>query len=154
MHTNVHIYFTCTLVYTLIDIYKQFLFADFGNSLPSTTTTNSPELSALKYFYKELQNALLIDDFLPELVTHQVISIKDKVLIAASGKTSNERTQYLLDHYIAKSLNNGDLSAFKKLLQLLSSSPICCNLAVMINEYMTSQQYVLGKCAIIKTMAR
>lgn len=132
-------------MYTLLLTFTNNFFTDFESSLPSITK-NSPELSALKYFYKELQNALPIDDFLPELVTHQVISIKDKVLIAASGKTSNERTQYLLDHYIAKSLNNGDPSSFKKLLQLLNSSPICCNLAVMINEYMTSQQHTLGRC--------
>ena len=89
------------------------------------------------------------DDLLPELVTHQVISIKDKVLITASGKTSNERSQYLLDHYILKSLGTGDPSSFMKLLQLLRASSICCNLAVKVDQYIKSQQERLGKCRLL-----
>ena len=84
---------------------------------------NKPtELSVLQQFYQDLQNGILINEFLPALITKRVISISDKTLITESGKNSNERCQFFLDQYISKPLSAGDPSAFYKLLQLLDAS--------------------------------
>lgn len=89
---------------------------------PQANKREPTELSVLHQFYKDLQNGLLIDELLPSLVAKRVITINDKILIAESGKSTNERSQIFLDNYICKSLSAGDPSAFYKLLQLMDRS--------------------------------
>ena len=82
----------------------------------------STESSVLHYFYKDLQNGILIDELLPSLVSKRIITINQKILIAESGGNINERCQFFLDQYISKPLSAGDPSAFYKLLQLMEGS--------------------------------
>ena len=57
-----------------------------------------------------------------------------------SGKTSGERTQFLLDHFISKSLSAGDTHAFYKLLEAMQTSPKCNFLAERINQFLSSSK--------------
>ena len=97
------------------------------------------ESVALVKFYKDLCNALPVDDLLPLLVTHRVITIPNKDSIM-SGKTSSERTQFLLDHFISKSLSAGDTHAFYKLLEAMQTLSECNSLAERINQFLSSSK--------------
>ena len=88
----------------------------------------------LQQFYKDLQNYIPIDEFLPQLVTTKIITITDKLLITECSKRVNERCQYFLDHYISKPLSAGNTSVFYKLLQIMDESPRCSGLAAKIKE--------------------
>ena len=57
-----------------------------------------------------------------------------------SGKTSSERTQFLLDHFIFKSLSAGDTHAFYKLLEAMQTSPKCNFLVQSINQFLSSSK--------------
>lgn len=92
------------------------------------------ESAALVKFYKDLCNVLPVDDLLPSLVTQRVITVKDKNWITLCGKTSDEKTQLLLDHFISKPLSAGDGNAFYKLLESMITSPKCNFLAEKINQ--------------------
>ena len=81
---------------------------------------------------------LPIDELLPELVAQCVITKDNKTRITVSGKTESERTQYLLDHYIAKPLSAGDPSSFHKLLDVMSSSPKCKYLINDIQHHLST----------------
>ena len=81
-----------------------------------------PEMNALSTFYVKICSALPVDELLPNLVKERVITVNDKTRISASGKTEFERSQYLLDYYIARPLSTGDLTFFNKLLDIMSNS--------------------------------
>ena len=84
-----------------------------------------PELNALSTFYEKICSALPVDELLPKLVTERVITVNDKARISANAKTEFERSQYLLDYYIAKPLSVGDVGFFNKLLDIMSNSSRC-----------------------------
>ena len=84
-----------------------------------------PQLDALVASYDKICKTLPIDELFPQLVTQRIITIDDKTRISVSGKTESERTQYLLDHYIARPLSAGDPSFFDKLLDVMSGSTKC-----------------------------
>ena len=88
----------------------------------------------LQQFYKDLQNFVPLDEFLPQLVTTKIITITDKMSIAECSKRANERCQYFLDHYISKPLSADNPSAFYKLLQIMDASPTCSGLAAKIKQ--------------------
>ena len=46
----------------------------------------------VQQFYQELVSVLPIDGLLPEVVAKRIITINDKILIAESSKTINERS--------------------------------------------------------------
>ena len=94
------------------------------------------ESVALMKFYKDLCNVLPVDDLLPFLVTHKVITITNKDLIT-SGKTSSERTHF---HFISKSLSAGDTHAFNKLLEAMQTLPKCNFVAQRIKEFLLSSK--------------
>ena len=91
----------------------------------------TPQLDALIAFYAKMCKMLPVDELLPDLVTQRVITIDDKTKIAAAGETESERTQYLLDHYIARPLQAGDPNFLHKLLHVMSGSPKC---RILINN--------------------
>ena len=97
-----------------------------------------PQLDALVVFYDKICKILPTDELLPELVTQRIITIDDKTRIAVSGKTESERTQYLLDHYIARPLSAEDPSFFNKLLDVMSGSPKCKFLTNEIQCYLST----------------
>ena len=97
------------------------------------------ESVALARFYKDLCNVLPVDDILPILVTKQIITIKNKDFIM-TGKTSDERIQFLLDHFISKSLSAGDTYVFYKLLEAMVAFPKCSFLVEKINQFLTSSE--------------
>ena len=84
-----------------------------------------PELDVLSTFYEKMCSVLPVNELLPKLVAEQVIDVNDKKIISATGKTEFERSQYLLDYYIARPLYVGDSSFFNKLLGLMSTSSKC-----------------------------
>ena len=84
-----------------------------------------PELNALSTFYEKICSALPVDELLPNLVKERVITVNDKARISASGKTEFERSQYLLDYYIARPLSVGDVSFLNKLLDIMSNLSRC-----------------------------
>ena len=84
-----------------------------------------PELNALSIFYEKICCALPVDELLPKLVKERVITVSDKARISANAKTEFERSQYLLDYYIARPLSVGDISFFNKLLVIMSTSSKC-----------------------------
>jgi len=96
-----------------------------------------PELDALITFYEKICKTLPVDELLPELVTQRVITIDDKARIAAIGKTESDRTQYLLDHYIARPLSAKDPRFFNILLDLMSTSTRCSFLINDIHHYLS-----------------
>ena len=91
----------------------------------TSVQTQLPEMGALVIFYDKITKALPVDDLLPELVAQRVITIDEKTTIAATGKTQSDRTQCLLDHYIARSLSARDPKCFHKLLDIMSNSAKC-----------------------------
>ena len=122
------------------------IFACYCAPGAATTSTNNlryekklQESVALVMFYKDLCNVLPVDDLLPVLVTQQVITIKNKDLIM-SGKTNDERTQCLLDHFISKSLSVGDTTTFYKLLEAMKTSPKCNFLVERINQFLSNSE--------------
>ena len=107
-----------------------------------------PQLDTLVSFYDKICKTLPVDELLPELVSQCVITKDNKTRIAVSGKTKSERTQYLLDHYIARPLSAGDPSSFHKLLHVMSSSPKCKYLINDIQHHLstaTSNQKFSGE---------
>ena len=84
-----------------------------------------PELDILSAFYEKICRVLPVDELLPKLVTERVIEVNDKTRISACGKTEFERSQYLLDYFIARPLSGGDTSLFYKLLDIMSTSSKC-----------------------------
>ena len=98
---------------------------DVQNELPVS------ELNALSTFYEKICSALPVDELLPRFVKERVITVNDKGKISASGKTEFERSQCLLDYYIARPLSVGDVSFFNKLLDIMSSSLKC---GFLVNE--------------------
>ena len=109
-----------------------------------------PEMDALVTFYDKITKALPVNDLLPELVTQRVITIDDKTTIAASGTTDSERTQYLLDYYIARPLSAGDPTCFHKLIDLMSNSTKCnflvsdilCHLSTAMKHQKFSGEFI------------
>ena len=87
-----------------------------------TNTKKLLESEVLQKFYQDLQGGLLIDELLPQTVTKNIITINDKVSVTESGKNTNERCQFFLDHFIAKPLSAGDPIPLYKLLQVMESS--------------------------------
>ena len=107
-----------------------------------------PQLDTLVSFYDKICKILPVDELLPELVAQCVITKDNETRIAVSGKTKSERTQYLLDHYIARPLSAGDPSSFHKLLHVMSSSPKCKYLISDIQQHLstaTSNQKFSGE---------
>ena len=97
-----------------------------------------PEMDALVTFYDKITKALPVNDLLPELVAQRVITIDDKTTIAANVATDSERTQYLLDHYIARPLSAGDPTCFHKLIDLMSNSAKCSFLVSDIQHHLST----------------
>ena len=107
------------------------LFSELSSS-DTSDEKQLPELDTLTAFYDKICKTLPVDELLPELVTQCVIT-KDY-----SGITESERTQYLLDHYIARPLLAGDPSFFHKLLHVMSSSPKCKYLINDIQHHLST----------------
>ena len=108
------------------------LFIELGLSDISTYKEISvPELDVLSTFYEKICITLPVNELLPKLVTERVITVTEKAKISATGKTEFERSQYLLDYYIARPLSVGDSSFFNKLLDIMSTSSKC---NFLINE--------------------
>ena len=95
-----------------------------------STYKELPELDVLSTFYEKICITLPINELLPKLVAERVITVTEKAKISAT-KTEFERSQYLLDYYIARPLSVGDSSFFNKLLDLMSTSSKC---NFLINE--------------------
>ena len=98
------------------------------------STKQLTESAVLQQFYKDLQNGILLDELLPQLITKRIITIEDKILIAESGRSVNERCQYFLDQYISKPLSAGDSSAFYKFLLIIDASSKYLMLATKIKQ--------------------
>ena len=98
------------------------------------STKQLSESAVLQQFYKDLQNGILFDELLPQLITKRIITIEDKILIAESGRSVNERCQYFLDQYISKPLSAGDSSAFYKFLLIIDASSKYLMLATKIKQ--------------------
>ena len=96
-----------------------------------------PELDVLSTFYEKICITLPVSELLPKLVAERVITVTEKAKISATGKTQFERSQYLLDYYIARPLSVGDSSFFNKLLDLMSTSSKC-NFLVSEMQYQLS----------------
>ena len=102
------------------------LFTELGLSdLKTPEEQPIPELEVLSIFYENICNTLPVDELLPMFVSKRVIEVKDKTKISAYGKTEFERSQYLLDYYIARPLSTEDNSAFNKFLNVVSTSSKC-----------------------------
>ena len=112
------------------------LFIELG--LSSAAQKHLPELDALHVFYEKICSTLPVNDLLPELVSQRVITINDKSRVAATGKTEFERTQYLLDQYVARPLSAGDPNFFNILLNLMSTTPKCDFLVNQIQQYLST----------------
>ena len=97
-------------------------------------TKQLSESAVLQQFYKDLQNGILLDELLPQLITKRIITIEDKILIAESGRSVNERCQYFLDQYISKPLSAGDSTAFYKFLLIIDASSKYLMLATKIKQ--------------------
>ena len=97
-----------------------------------------PEMNALSTFYEKICSTLPVDELLPKLVKEQVITVNNKNRISANGKTEYERSQYLLDYYIARPLSTGDPSFFNKLLDIMSNSSKSNFLAVEIQHQLST----------------
>ena len=95
-------------------------------------------MDTLVTFYDKICKTLPVDELLPELVSQCVITKDNKTRIAVSGKTESERTQYLLDHYIARPLLTGDPSFFNKLLDVMFSSLKCKYLINDIQHHLST----------------
>ena len=98
------------------------------------STTELTESAVLQQFFKDLQNGIPLDNFLPQLVTKKIITITDKLQITEHSKSINERCQYFLDQFISKPILAGDPSAFYKLVQLMETSSQCIVLAARIKQ--------------------
>ena len=106
--------------------------------MSDTVQKQLPELDALVTFYEKICVSLPTDELLPKLVAERVITITDKSKIVNTGKTEFERTQYLLDHHIAKPLSVGDPRFFNILLELMSATPRCDFLGSEIQQYLST----------------
>ena len=105
-------------------LWSLFLELDLSN-ISTYKALTVPELDVLSIFYDKICYTLPINELLPKLVTEQVITVTEKSEILATSKTEFERSQYLLDYYIAKSLSVGDSSLFNKLLDVMCTSSKC-----------------------------
>ena len=90
-----------------------------------------PQLDTLVTFYDKICKTLPVDQLLPVFVTHRIITTDGRKKITNFGKSESERTQYLLDHYIAIPLSAGDPSFFHKLIDVMSGSQKC---SLLIND--------------------
>ena len=118
-----------------------------------TVQKQLPELDVLVTFYEKICVSLPTDELLPKLVAERVITITDKSKIFNTGKTEFERTQYLLDHHIAKPLSVGDPRFFNILLELMFTTPKCDFLGSEIQQYLSTileHQKFSGKCISIR----
>ena len=98
------------------------------------STKQLSESAVLLQFYKDLQNGISLDELLPQLIAKRIITIDDKILIAQSGRSVNERCQYFLDQHISKPLSAGDSSAFYKFLLVIDASSKYSMLATKIKQ--------------------
>ena len=102
------------------------IFTDLGLSgIGNHKKIGVPELDVLSTFYEKICSVLPVNELLPKLVAERIIDVNDKKVISATGKTEYERSQYLLDYYIARPLYVGDSSFLNKLLGLMSTSSKC-----------------------------
>ena len=116
------------------------------------STKELVESKVLHQFYDDLQIVLPIDKLLPQLVTKKIITINDKILVTESSKNINERTQFFLEHYIAKPLSAGDPASFYRLLQVMDASNKCIVLATKIKQCLnieSLQDKISGECKAI-----
>ena len=84
-----------------------------------------PELDVLSTFYEKICSTLPVDELLPKLVTERILTVNDKTKISAYDKTEYEKSQHLLDYFIARPLAVGDASLFNKLLDIMTTSSKC-----------------------------
>ena len=103
------------------------------------SATKSREELVLQEYYAELVSALSrnIDELLRSLVSGRVINITDKNKIKKYGETPEDRAEYLLDHYIERSLSAGINDNLMKLLQVMKDIPQCNPLAVSVEQDLT-----------------
>ena len=138
------------------------LFSELSSS-DTSVEKQLPELDTLIAFYDRICKTLPVDELLSELVSQCVITKDNKTRITVSGKTESERTQYLLDDYIARPLLAGDPSFFHKLLHVMSSSLECNYLINDIQHYLSTttnyqkfsgelNRYLLYCCMYFNTM--
>ena len=116
-----------------------------------STSKEESTATVLQGFYEDLQNELPIDELSPQLVTKRIITIQDKVLITESGKTTNERAKFFLDHYVSKPMSRGDDSTFYKLLQVLSSSSKCPVIVTKIKQRLQLEDKISGMSVVCST---
>ena len=113
------------------------LFSELSSS-DTSAEKQLPQLDTLVAFYDKICKTLPVDELLPKLVTQCVITEGYRTRIAAYGKTESERTQCLLDYYIARPLLAGDPSFFHKLLHVMSNSPKCNYLINDIQHHLST----------------
>ena len=100
------------------------------------SATKSREEVILQEHYAELVSTLSrsIDEILRGLVSRRVINITDKNNIKKYGDMPEDRAEYLLDHYIERSLAAGINDNLMKLLQVMKEIPQCNPLAVSVEQ--------------------
>ena len=113
------------------------LFTELG-VLDTGAQKQLSELDALTTFYDKICKTLPVEELLPELVAQRVITIDDKEIITVTGRTQSEKTQYLLDHYIARPLSARDPNFFYKLLDVMATSTKCNFLISDIQHYLST----------------
>ena len=103
----------------------------------------SREELVLQKYYAELVSTLSrsIDEVLRGLVSRRVINITDKNKI--KEHKGDDRAEYLLDHYIERSLAAGINDSLMKLLQVMKEIPQCNPLAVSVEQDLTGAPTVL-----------
>ena len=98
------------------------------------SATKSREELVLQKHYAKLVGTLSrnFDEVLRGLVSTGVINITDKNKI--KEHKGDDRSEYLLDHYIERSLAAGINENLMKLLQVLREIPLCKPLAISVEQ--------------------
>ena len=107
------------------------------------SATKSREELILQQRYAELVNILSrsIDEVLRGLVSKEVINITDKNSIKERGMPADS-AEYLLDHYMERSLAGGINDNLMKLLHVMKEIPYCKPLATSIEQDLTGTDTV------------
>ena len=112
--------------------------------MASGSNTKSHEETVLRKHYAQLISTLSrsINEVLRGLVTRGVIDITDKIKINECRNTSESRVEYLLDHYIDRSLAAGINHNIMELLNVMKEIPYCKPLAIKVEQDLTGASTV------------